>query len=75
MKLEFDPTADAAYFEISSSEVESSKEIEAGIIVDYDKHGHVIGVEVLSVSKRTQGINTVFPSKPLQNAVAAHPAG
>ncbi len=46
MKLEFDPAADAAYFEISSAEVETSKEIEAGIIVDYDKHGHVIGVEV-----------------------------
>ena len=52
MKLEFDPVADAAYFEISSAEVEATKEIEPGIIVDYDKEGHVVGVEVLSVSKR-----------------------
>ena len=52
MKLEFDPTADAAYFEISPAEVETTKEIEPGIIVDYDKDGHVIGIEVLSVSKR-----------------------
>ena len=52
MKLEFDPVADAAYFEISSADVEETKEIEPGIIVDYDKNGHVIGVEVLSVSKR-----------------------
>ena len=52
MKLEFDPAADAAYFEISSADVEETKEIEPGIIVDYDKNGHVIGVEVLSVSKR-----------------------
>jgi uncharacterized protein YuzE len=52
MKLEFDPTADAAYFEISPAEVETTKEIESGIIVDYDKDGHVIGIEVLSVSKR-----------------------
>ncbi len=54
MKLEFDPVADAAYFEISSADVETTKEIEPGIIVDYDKDGHVVGVEVLSVSK--QGI-------------------
>jgi len=52
MKLEFDPIADAAYFEISSVEVEESKEIEAGIIADYDKDGCIVGIEVLSVSKR-----------------------
>ena len=52
MKLEFDPVADAAYFEISLAEVEETKEIEPGILVDYDKNGHVVGVEVLSVSKR-----------------------
>ena len=52
MKLEFDPAADAAYFEISPAEVETTKEIEPGIIVDYDKEGHVIGIEVLTVSKR-----------------------
>lgn len=52
MKLEFDPAADAAYFEISTADVETTKEIEPGIIVDYDKNGHVVGIEVLSVSKR-----------------------
>ena len=52
MKLEFDPIADAAYFEISSAEVETTKEIEPGIIVDYDKNGFVVGIEVLSVRKR-----------------------
>jgi len=56
MKLEFDPVADAAYFEISATEVEVSKEIESGIIVDYDKDGHVVGIEVLFVSKRSQRV-------------------
>jgi len=54
MKLEFDPVADAAYFEISSTEVAISKEIETGIIVDYDERGHIVGIEVLSMSKRGQ---------------------
>lgn len=52
MKLEFHPIADAAYFEISSSDVEVTKSIEPGIVVDYGKDGHVVGIEVLSVSKR-----------------------
>lgn len=52
MKLEFDPAADAAYFEISPTEVETTKEIEPGIIADYDADGHLVGIEILSVSKR-----------------------
>lgn len=53
MKLEFDPQADAAYFEISSADVVTTKEIEPGILADYDEHGHLVGFEILSVSKRT----------------------
>lgn len=51
MKLEFDPVADAAYFEISSAQIEATKEIEPGIIADYDGEGHIVGIEVLAVSK------------------------
>lgn len=54
MKLEFDPEADAAYFEISPSEVTTTKEIEPGIIADYDQDGHLVGIEILSVSQRAK---------------------
>lgn len=53
MKLEFDPQADAAYLEISDAEIETTQEIEPGIIADYDASGHIVGIEVLSVSKRS----------------------
>ena len=52
MKLEFDPAADAAYFEISDEEIAVTREIEPGIMADYDAQGHIVGIEVLSVSKR-----------------------
>ena len=52
MKLEFDPKADAAYFEISCAPVERTEEVEPGINADYDAAGHLVGIEVLSVSKR-----------------------
>jgi uncharacterized protein YuzE len=54
MKLEFDPAADAAYFEISAAEVETTREIEPGIMADYDADGHLVGIEILSVSKRAR---------------------
>jgi len=29
-----------------------SKEIEDGVVIDFDKDGHIIGIEVLDVSQR-----------------------
>ena len=52
MKLEFDPVADAAYFEISNAEIVVTREIESGVMGDYDAKGRLVGIEVLSVSQR-----------------------
>ncbi|NEV63803.1 DUF2283 domain-containing protein [Thiorhodococcus minor] len=41
-------------FEISAAEVETAKENEPGFIADYDADGHLVGVEVLWVSKRAR---------------------
>jgi uncharacterized protein YuzE len=54
MKLEFDPAADAAYFEISAAEVATTKAIEPAIIADYNADGHLVGIEIRSVSKRAR---------------------
>ena len=54
MKLEFDLQADAVYLELTDAEVEESKEIQPGIIMDYDAEGRIVGIEVLYVSKRAE---------------------
>ncbi|HCB14105.1 MAG TPA: DUF2283 domain-containing protein [Gammaproteobacteria bacterium] len=54
MKLEFDAQADAVYLELIDVEVEESKEIQPGIIMDYDAEGRIVGIEVLYVSKRAE---------------------
>ncbi|MCI0429318.1 MAG: DUF2283 domain-containing protein [Rhodospirillales bacterium] len=51
MKIEVDPIADALYVELADSEVQRSEEISRGVILDYNQND-VVGVEVLSVSKR-----------------------
>jgi uncharacterized protein YuzE len=45
MKLEFHPIADVA----------TTKQIEPGIMADYDAEGHLVGIEVPSASKRDLG--------------------
>ena len=54
MKLEFDPQADAVYLELTDAEIEESKEIQPGIIMDYDAEGRIVGIEVLYVNKRAE---------------------
>jgi uncharacterized protein YuzE len=52
MKLDIDPIASSAYFEISAAEIETTTEIEPGVIADYDANGHLVGIEVLNVNRR-----------------------
>jgi uncharacterized protein YuzE len=58
MKLEFDPQADAAYLEISNEDAVTTQQLEPGIIADYDAKGNIVGIEILSISKRK---NTPLP--------------
>jgi uncharacterized protein YuzE len=52
MKLEFGSLADAAYPGISDKEAESTRQIEPGIMADYDADGRIAGIEILGVSIR-----------------------
>ncbi len=52
MKITFDKEADAVYIEFSNLKFSSNKKIDDNTIIDIDKEGNIIGIELLSVSKR-----------------------
>ncbi|MBI5148545.1 DUF2283 domain-containing protein [Candidatus Pacearchaeota archaeon] len=52
MKITFDKEADALYIEFSSEEFASNKKIDDNTIIDLDKKGNILGIELLNVSKR-----------------------
>ena len=52
MKIEYSKEADAIYVYFKEDFVASSKEIEDGVVIDFDKKGQLIGIEVLDVSQR-----------------------
>lgn len=52
MKIEYSKEADAIYVYFKEEYVAKSKEIEDGVVVDFDEKGQLIGIEVLDVSKR-----------------------
>ena len=52
MKITFDKEADAVYIELGSGEFASNKKIDNSTIIDLDKNGNILGIELLNVSKR-----------------------
>lgn len=57
MKLNIDEVADALHLELVDVEVVESEEIAAGIILDYDAAGEIVGLEVLHLSKRVHPVD------------------
>ena len=67
MKLKVDQQADALYLSLSEAPASRSEEVSPGIVVDYDEHDHVVGVEILYLSKRAPGTEVhklLFESVP-----------
>jgi uncharacterized protein YuzE len=52
VKIEYSKQADALYVYFKEEFVARSKEIEDGIVIDFDEQGQLIGIEVLDVSQR-----------------------
>jgi len=52
MKLRYDPEVDVLTIVLSDVPVEESDEDKPGIILDYDKNGNVVALEILEASSR-----------------------
>jgi len=61
MKISYDPEVDVLRILFSSQDIEESDEDKPGVIIDYDKEGNIVGIEVLEASKR------VDPPRTLEN--------
>jgi uncharacterized protein YuzE len=70
MRLKVDQNADALYLSVSDVPASRSEEVSPGIIVDYYEQDHVVGVEMLYLSKRapdTEIHRLLFESVPQAN--------
>lgn len=58
MKLKVDEQADALYLRLDDSEIVESEEVSPGVILDFNAHNQVVGVEILHLSQRSTTLNT-----------------
>ena len=59
MKANYDPHTDTLTLELKPGPVAESDETKAGVILDYDAQGDLIGIEVLDASTRVAEARTM----------------
>lgn len=59
MKVTYDSEVDVLHVLFSNAPIEESGEDKPGVILDYDKDGNVVGVEILDAQKRLGGRENV----------------
>jgi len=59
MKVNYDPEVDVLRILFSNYPVEESDENKPGVIIDYDKQGNIVGMEILEASKHMDNPRSV----------------
>ncbi|XWK88725.1 MAG: DUF2283 domain-containing protein [Phormidium sp.] len=59
MKIIYHPNVDVMRIIFNNSQIEESDEEKPGFIVDYDKEGNIVGLEILDASKQMDNPRSV----------------
>ena len=59
MKITYDPEVDVLRIIFSNELIEESDEDKPGVVLDYDKIGNVVGMEILDASARMENPRSV----------------
>ena len=70
-RVSYDPVADALYVRARDDKIADSLEINESIIVDFNEHGEVVGVEILNFSKSNVDLDRIV-KEGLETLIPAH---
>jgi len=59
MKVTYEPGVDVLRIILSNAAIEESDEDKPGVILDYDRDGNIVGLEILDASKRVENPRSV----------------
>ncbi|MFZ6016871.1 MAG: DUF2283 domain-containing protein [Nitrospirota bacterium] len=59
MKITYDPEVDVLRIIFTEAQIEESDEEKPGVILDFDKDGNIVGLEVLDASRRMENPRSV----------------
>ena len=64
MKLNYDPETDSLYIDLSERPSAESREISAGVVLDYDAQGDLVGIDIDNASLKVQLDQLVLDKLP-----------
>jgi len=54
MRIHYSPDVDTLYIRFKETDIEDTDEINENLIIDYDRDGNVVGLEILCAAKSTE---------------------
>ena len=66
MKLNYYPDTDSLYIELSPKASVESIEISEGIVIDYDKDGNVVGIDIDNAGKKLDLKELILSKLPFE---------
>ena len=54
MKLNYHPDTDSLYIDLSEQPSAESREISAGVVLDYNAQGNLVGIDIDNASRKVQ---------------------
>ena len=54
MKLNYHPDTDSVYIDLSEQPSAESREISEGVVLDYDRLGNLVGIDIDNASTKVQ---------------------
>ena len=70
MKIRYSHEADALYIRFKDAKIADTDELTEDIIIDYDKDGNIVGIEVLDASQHVDvkniSVSTEYEAKAIK---------
>ncbi len=70
MKIRYSHEADALYIRFKETKIENTDELTGDIIIDYDKDGNIVGIEILDASQHVD-VNNITMSTEYKEKVVS----
>jgi len=71
MKIAYYPDTDSMYIDFSPKDSVKSKEVSAGVVIDYDSHGNITGIDIDNASKKLDLQELILNKMPVSKHTIA----
>ena len=71
MKLNYYPKTDSLYIDLSGRKSSESKEVSPGVVLDYDRRGNLVGIDIDNAKKKLNLTELILNHLPAKSQTIA----